>query len=296
MKWGQRAVNLKRSEVCLPCLGLADALIKLFGMIKTTHLSHGLHLVWKLLLVCGKTFPQLLKWGRFAFVERHHLFWKLFRWNVKFKGKQHHWPRVSRFYAHGFPEIQLQQRQPIILLPLRLICHDEFTFCKDKDYHRQYKVKHKINRGFFASFFPYCSLFVRAWFMSPSDGQAADRSTNFFSCVHGSCLLRPCLLSFFSLLPIPSHRNLPTLCCSIRFPHSPFCFILVDEEGRKLAEGQANDWRLRLPWRRKTIVLVRLRTNFWGKRWGWLSCAGVETRGWECAKWGGKWGEKRWKI
>ena len=62
----------------------------------------------------------------------------------------------------------MQQRQPIILLPLRLICHDEFTFCKDKDYHRQYKVKHKINRGFFVSFFPYCSLFVRAWFMPSS--------------------------------------------------------------------------------------------------------------------------------
>ena len=55
-----------------------------------------------------------------------------------------------------------------------------------------------------------------------------------FSCVHGSCFLRPRLLSFFSLLPIPSHRNLPTLCCSIRFPHSPFCFILVDEEGRRV--------------------------------------------------------------
>ena len=166
MKWGQCAINLKRSEVCLPCLGLADALIKLFGMIETTHLSYGFHLVWKLFLVCGKTFPQLQKWGRFAFVERHHLFWKLFRWNVKFKGKQHHWPWISRFNAHGFPEIQLQQRQPIILLPLRLICHDEFTFCKDKDYHRQYKVKHKINHGFFASFFPYCSLFARAWFKS----------------------------------------------------------------------------------------------------------------------------------
>ncbi|MBW4864811.1 hypothetical protein KZY68_01995 [Prevotella salivae] len=77
--------------------------------------------------------------------------------------------------------------------------------------------------------------------MPPSDGQAADSSTNFFSRVHGSCLLRSCLLSFFSLLPIPSHRNLPTLCCSICFPHSPFCFILVGEEGRKLVEGQAND-------------------------------------------------------
>ena len=130
----------------------------------------------------------------------------------------------------------------------------------------------------------------------PSDGQAADRSTNFFSRVHGSCLLRPRLLSFFSLLSIPSHRNLPTLCCSSRFPHSPFCFILVGEEGRKLAEGQANGWRLGLPWRRKTIVLGRLRTNFWGERWGRLSCDGVETSGWERAKWGGKWGEKRWKI
>ena len=102
----------------------------------------------------------------------------------------------------------------------------------------------------------------------PSDGQAADRSTNFLSRVHGSCLLRPCLLYFFSLLSIPSHRNLPTLCCSSRFLHSPFCFILVGEEDRKLAESQPNGWRLRLPWRRKTIALVRLRTNFGGERWG----------------------------
>ena len=128
----------------------------------------------------------------------------------------------------------MQQRQPIILLPLRLICHDEFTFCKDKDYHRQYKVKHKINRGFFASFFPYCLHFVRAWFKSPSDGQAADRSTNFFSRVHGSSLPRPCLLCFFSLLSIPSRRNLPTLCCSTRLPHFLFSFILVGEEGAKV--------------------------------------------------------------
>ena len=130
----------------------------------------------------------------------------------------------------------------------------------------------------------------------PSDGQAADRSTNFFSCVHGSSLPRPCLLCFFSLLSTSSHRNLLTLCCSIRFPHFLFSLILVGEEGRKLAENQANGWRLRLPWRRKWIALVRLRTNFWGERWGWLSCDGVETRGWERAKWGGKWGKKRWKI
>ena len=131
----------------------------------------------------------------------------------------------------------MQQRQPIILLPLRLICHDEFTFCKDKDYHRQYKVKYKINRGFFASFFPYCLHFVRAWFKSPSDGQAADRSTNFFWRVHGSCLLRPRLLSFFSLLSIPSHRNLPTLCCSIRFPILPsplFWWVRRGESWRRV--------------------------------------------------------------
>ncbi|MBF1557043.1 hypothetical protein [Segatella salivae] len=59
--------------------------------------------------------------------------------------------------------------------------------------------------------------------MPSSDGQAADSSTNFFSRVHGSCLFRSCLLSFFSLLPILSHRNLPTLCCSIRFP--PLSFL-----------------------------------------------------------------------
>ena len=130
----------------------------------------------------------------------------------------------------------------------------------------------------------------------PSDGQTADRSTNFFSCVHGSCLPRPCLLCFFSPLSIPSHRNLPALCCSTRFPHFLFSLILVGEEDRKLAEGQANGWRLGLPWRRKWIALVCLRTNFWGARWVWLSCDGVETRGWERAKWGGKWDEKRWKI
>jgi len=65
----------------------------------------------------------------------------------------------------------------------------------------------------------------------------------------------------------------------------------VGEEGRKLAEGQVNGWRLGLLWRRKTRVLGRLRTNFWGEWWGWLSCAGVETREWEHAKWREKWGE-----
>ena len=56
-----------------------------------------------------------------------------------------------------------------------------------------------------------------------------------FSRVHGSCLLRPRLLSFFSLLLIPSHRNLPTLCCSIRFPHSPlFWWVRRGESWRRV--------------------------------------------------------------
>ena len=145
----------------------------------------------------------------------------------------------------------------------------------------------------------------------PSDGQAADRSTNFFSCVHGSCLPRPCLLCFFSLLSIPSHCNLPTLCCSIRFPHFLFSLILVGEEGRKLAEDQANGWRLGLPWRRKTIALVRLRTNFGGRkvgvvvmRWCWNEGMRTCRMGWKMRwktmkninKCGEKWSKKRSEI
>lgn len=71
----------------------------------------------------------------------------------------------------------------------------------------------------------------------PSDGQAADRSTNFFSCVYGSCLPRLCLLCFFSPLSTSSHRNLPTLCCSIRFPHPSFLPYFGGRGGAKVGGG-----------------------------------------------------------
>ena len=145
----------------------------------------------------------------------------------------------------------------------------------------------------------------------PSDGQAADRSTNFFSCVHGSCLPRPCLLCFFSLLSIPSHRNLPTLCCSIRLPHFLFSLILVGEEGAKVggesgqrltawtavkeendSAGQATD-KL---WGRKVGVVVMcwcwnegMRMCKMGRKMRWKTMKNINKRG-------EKWSKKRSEI